>query len=131
MEHIFNRILEIGIYSGFVIAAVLIIRLLFRKTSKTLLCGLWLLVGLRLAFFVPVESSLSILPSISLENMVAESIYSQEEKSLSSELEERIGNESEKYTNASIDIFPLDGTPNNLILRKIYFFMSSFQHIKM
>ncbi len=37
-------------------------------------------------------------------------------------IEERIGNESEKYTNASIDIFPLDGTPNNLILRKIYFF---------
>ena len=94
MEHIFNRILEIGIYSGFVIAAVLIIRLLFRKTSKTLLCGLWLLVGLRLAFFVPVESSLSILPSISLENKVAESIYFKEEKSLSSELEERFGKEN-------------------------------------
>ena len=35
--------------------------------------------------------------------------------------EERIGNEN-KYTNASIDIFPIDGTPNNAILRKIYFF---------
>ena len=35
--------------------------------------------------------------------------------------EERIGNDS-KYTNASIDIFPIDGTPNNSILRKIYFF---------
>lgn len=33
----------------------------------------------------------------------------------------RIGNEY-RYTNASIDIFPLDGTPNNLILRKMYFF---------
>lgn len=37
-------------------------------------------------------------------------------------IEERIGNETEKYTNASIDIFPLDGTPNNKILRQIYFF---------
>lgn len=37
-------------------------------------------------------------------------------------IEERIGSEDEKYTNASIDIFPLDGTPNNDILRKIYFF---------
>ncbi len=37
-------------------------------------------------------------------------------------IEERIGNEEEKYTNASIDIFPIDGTPNNIILRKIYFF---------
>ena len=36
-------------------------------------------------------------------------------------IEERIGNDS-KYTNASIDIFPVDGTPNNAFLRKIYFF---------
>lgn len=36
-------------------------------------------------------------------------------------IEERIGNEN-KYTNASIDIFPIDGTPNNSLLRKIYFF---------
>lgn len=35
--------------------------------------------------------------------------------------EVRIGNDS-KYTNASIDIFPLDGTPNNLLIRKLYFF---------
>ena len=36
-------------------------------------------------------------------------------------IEERIGNSS-KYTHASIDIFPIDGTPNNSILRKIYYF---------
>lgn len=36
-------------------------------------------------------------------------------------VEERIGNDN-KYTNASIDIFPIDGTPNNPFLRKIYFF---------
>lgn len=36
-------------------------------------------------------------------------------------VEERIGNEN-KYTHASIDIFPVDGTPNNALLRKIYFF---------
>ena len=36
-------------------------------------------------------------------------------------VEERIGNDN-KYTNASIDIFPIDGTPNNPLLRKIYFF---------
>lgn len=35
--------------------------------------------------------------------------------------EERIGNEN-RYTNASIDIFPIDGTPNNSFLRRIYFF---------
>ena len=36
-------------------------------------------------------------------------------------IEERIGNDN-KYTHASIDIFPIDGTPNNCLLRKIYFF---------
>ncbi len=36
-------------------------------------------------------------------------------------IEERIGNDN-KYTNASIDIFPIDGTPNNGLLRKIYYF---------
>ena len=35
-------------------------------------------------------------------------------------VEIRIGNSS-KYTNASIDIFPLDGSPNNILLRKIYY----------
>lgn len=36
-------------------------------------------------------------------------------------VEERIGNDN-KYTCASIDIFPIDGTPNNALARKIYFF---------
>ncbi len=31
-------------------------------------------------------------------------------------------NNSSRYTNASIDIFPLDGTPNNFLIRKLYFF---------
>ena len=35
-------------------------------------------------------------------------------------IEERIGNDN-KYTNASIDIFPIDGTPNNIIMRKLYY----------
>lgn len=36
-------------------------------------------------------------------------------------IEKRIGNDS-KFTYASIDIFPIDGTPNNKLLRKLYFF---------
>lgn len=45
-------------------------------------------------------------------------------------IEERIGNDS-KYTFASIDIFPIDGTPNNTILRKIYFFRVLFHRALM
>lgn len=36
-------------------------------------------------------------------------------------VEERIGNDN-KYTHASIDIFPIDGTPNNPLIRKLYYF---------
>lgn len=43
-------------------------------------------------------------------------------RNINTKVEEiRIGNDC-RYTNASIDIFPLDGTPNPLWLRKIYFF---------
>ncbi|HAE52125.1 MAG TPA: LicD family protein [Ruminococcus sp.] len=45
-------------------------------------------------------------------------------------IEERIGNEN-KYTNASIDIFPIDGTPNNKVMRKIYFFRVLFHRAMM
>lgn len=36
-------------------------------------------------------------------------------------VEERI-EDINKYTNASIDIFPIDGTPNNYFMRQLYFF---------
>lgn len=45
-------------------------------------------------------------------------------------IEERIGNDN-KFTNASIDIFPIDGTPNNNVLRKIYFFRVLFHRALM
>jgi len=40
-------------------------------------------------------------------------------------VETRIGNDG-KYTHASIDIFPLDGSPNNKVLRNLYFFRIMF-----
>lgn len=40
-------------------------------------------------------------------------------------IETRIGNSS-KYTNASIDIFPLDGSPNIFFFRKLYYFRVMF-----
>jgi lipopolysaccharide cholinephosphotransferase len=36
-------------------------------------------------------------------------------------IEKRIGN-AQKWTHASVDIFPIDGTPNNKYLRKWYYF---------
>lgn len=40
-------------------------------------------------------------------------------------IETRISNNN-KYTHASIDIFPLDGSPNNIVIRKLYYFIIMF-----
>ena len=40
-------------------------------------------------------------------------------------VEKRIGNNS-KYTYASVDLFPLDGSPNNFLLRQLYYFRVMF-----
>ncbi len=45
-------------------------------------------------------------------------------------IEERIGNES-RVTNASIDIFPIDGTPNNWLHRQVYYFEVLFHRAMM
>lgn len=45
-------------------------------------------------------------------------------------IEERIGNDA-KFTYASIDIFPLDGSPNNTLMRKVFFFRVLFHRALM
>ena len=43
-------------------------------------------------------------------------------RNVDTKVEEIRINDSCRFTNASIDIFPLDGTPNNHLHRKVYFF---------
>lgn len=45
-------------------------------------------------------------------------------------IEERIGNDN-MYTHASIDLFPIDGTPNNRLLRNVYYFRVLFHRAMM
>ena len=72
MDKVFSTMLEIGIYSGMIVLIVLILRLVFHKASKTVICALWFLVGLRLLLFVPIESSFAIMPRLSIKEMVRE-----------------------------------------------------------
>ncbi len=75
------------------------------------------------------EKFLQIAPSLLPENLQIVNYktdskyqyYITRVKDVETKVEElRIGNDY-RYTNASIDIFPLDGTPNNLLVRKLYF----------
>lgn len=64
MSGLFLKILNLGITVSYVIAAVMLLRLIFRKKApKKLICALWILVGLRLVCPFSLESVLSLIPS--------------------------------------------------------------------
>lgn len=63
MEALFLKCLNMGIAAGWVVLAVLLLRLLFRNASKRIRCALWALVGIRLVCPLSFESVLSLIPS--------------------------------------------------------------------
>lgn len=64
MKEVFYQILEASFYGSIVILAVLALRLALRKAPRSLVCLLWLLVGLRLVLPFEVESPLSLQPHV-------------------------------------------------------------------
>lgn|GEM_PF-5160807 len=63
MERVFLEILNRGIAAGWLVLAVLVLRLIFRKAPKKFFVLLWGLVGLRLLLPFSLESSFSLVPS--------------------------------------------------------------------
>ena len=63
MENLFLKLLNMGIAAGWVILAVLLLRILLKKAPKTVRCALWILVGIRLVCPFSIESVLSLIPS--------------------------------------------------------------------
>ena len=63
MDVIFLKLLNMSITAGWLILAVLCIRLIFRKMPKWISCLLWGIVAIRLLCPFSVESRFSILPS--------------------------------------------------------------------
>ncbi len=63
MDKLFIELLNLSIAASWMILAVLILRLVLKRAPKSLICALWLLVGLRLLLPVSVESALSLIPS--------------------------------------------------------------------
>ena len=66
MEKVFIEILNMGLTATWVVFAVLAVRALCHKAPKSLMVGLWALVGLRLVCPVLAESILSLIPSASI-----------------------------------------------------------------
>ena len=63
MEKIFLSVVNMSASASWLIIAILILRLFFRKIPRAYICVLWALVGLRLAMPFSIEAPFSLLPS--------------------------------------------------------------------
>ena len=68
MAQFLNNLLNASIHGSVVILAVILLRLLLRKTPKKYICLLWLLAGIRLLMPIEIRSELSLQPELSLPN---------------------------------------------------------------
>ena len=67
MADFFRNVLTASFHGSILILAVLVLRLILRKTPKKFICYLWMLAGLRLLIPIPLQSSFSLQPpSISI-----------------------------------------------------------------
>lgn len=74
MTEIFLKLVNMSLSAGWLILAVLVLRMLLVKAPKTVRCALWCLVGLKLIMPFSVESVMSLIPStevISRETLYA------------------------------------------------------------
>ena len=63
MSELFLHLVNISIKANYIIIAIILIRLLFKKMPKWILCMMWLLVGIRLVFPFSIQSIFSLIPS--------------------------------------------------------------------
>lgn len=75
MEALFLKIFNMSITAGWIVLAVVLLRLLLKKAPKWISCLLWVLVGLRLVLPFSFESKVSVIPSA--ETVPQEIIYSE------------------------------------------------------
>ena len=73
MSNLFISLLNMSIAAGWLILAVVVIRLLLKKAPRWISCVLWALVGIRLICPFSPESILSLIPSA--ETLPATSLY--------------------------------------------------------
>ena len=64
MTELFQNVLTASFHGSIVILAVILLRLLLKKTPKKFLCLLWLLAGIRLLMPFEIQSGLSLQPNV-------------------------------------------------------------------
>ena len=66
MTDFLHMLLSASFHGSIVILAVLLLRLVLKKSPKKYICLLWLLAGIRLLLPIPIRSDLSLQPSVTL-----------------------------------------------------------------
>ena len=77
MNELFQNVLTASFHGSIVIAVVILLRLVLKKTPKKFICLLWLLAGIRLLMPFQIQSSLSLQPETA--RVVAEQRWQQPE----------------------------------------------------
>ena len=62
IQHLFPTILRMSLSAGILVLVVIVLRFVFRKTPKWMLCLLWVLVAVRLVCPILPESRVSLMP---------------------------------------------------------------------
>lgn len=78
MKELFTGFFNVTLSCGLVILAIILLRLIFRKTSKALICVLWGLVFLRLLIPVQIEMPFSLRPELPTISVADTSILDEE-----------------------------------------------------
>lgn len=63
MDDLFLHVVNLSITAGWIVLALLVLRLLLKKAPQWLLCSLWAIVGIRLIVPISIESIFSLIPS--------------------------------------------------------------------
>ena len=63
MLNVFLKLLNMSITASWLVLAVVVLRMIFKKAPKYISCIMWALVGIRLVFPISFESILSLVPS--------------------------------------------------------------------
>lgn len=101
MEQVFLTILNMSITASFLVLAVMILRLIFRRAPKSLVVVMWALVGIRLICPFSVESGWSLLPSA---QMVPEDILVSDEGMTEDEKQPVLNSDSSVSVKPSIEV---------------------------
>ena len=63
MNSVFLQLVNVSITAGWVVLAIILLRLVLKKAPKWTRCLLWLVAGVRLVFPFSIESIFSLIPS--------------------------------------------------------------------